>query len=562
MDNRRIKHMRRGTKKKVFLSTENLIYTRDSEAFLFSKGRLSHYPNRHQIAKKSIGGIPFVQVEDEGTNEVTSSLLDNDWTKTNIETPVLTNDPLGNSGAWEVIPDAVNGEHSVSYAFTPDGSSSYCLMAVVKGNDYTWVQLELSAAGFPGTPNCYFNLSTGAVGTATNCDDSGIEVANGFYLIWITATSDAAASTDATIRVAEADTDNSFAGNSSDSMILWCPQAIKSAYPTSIIRNINLLTYSNTFRAAISDWNNTRCDIDDDALELADGTTADKFYFDSTLAETHFIRRYEPVVAGNNYTTTFEVKAGELTKININHYQGGLADTNDFVDLSDGSVYSSASDAISVVESGLVSGLYKISVTNAITVTENLRIMLRLCDDSYNEVCDGDGSSGVYVRDSQLELGAYPSSRIPTAGSSETRNGDQYEWSSAFVNAFAREKFAVRLIPQYSSTQNATDNYVCIWKTSSGDYSFYIDSSNRFNLYGPSGQLLQTAAVTWDAYSKLIAIVDTDNGNNCRLRVFGLTSGYLEAIGTAFTVSDGSLQWGHNNGSSQFGGYLSKPYKI
>lgn len=522
-----------------YLSLNELVHTRDSEAYLLNDGTLTHFPNLHQIAYRMIGGFPHILTEDEGTNLVDSNLVNPLWVATNLETPVLANDPLGNLGAWRIIPDATAGMHGKAYAFTPDGSSDYCLSAIVSGDDYDWVQLEFSAAGFPNTPNCYFNLSTGVTGTATDCIAGIEQITTGWYLIWITATSDAAAATNASIRVAEADTDNSFSGDSIDYITVFCPQVETGAFPTSRIRSTNLLTYSNHYTAATSTWLHSRCTITEAGTVAPDGISiAEIFAEDSTPANTHVINQVFTPDGSSQYCFSMYVKPKEKTKIRMTLLGGGFPATPyaDF-DLSDGTVYYTypSLDGSGIEE--LPNNWYRIYITCTSNAASADSLRIYLLDNSYNQSYDGDGSSGLYLWGVQVEFGASPSQlQITGANPGGYRDSaDVYGLAADIPSWVYTGKFKIIWTPECDYDQLAADvvllhpagNAAMLLKYDIGDGTFQLTDL-------ATGKCVESSAAT---FSRGNTIELTCDYANAELTVSGATTGNGTTIGTAWSWS-------------------------
>ena len=99
----------------------------------------------------------------------------------------------GNNSAATFIEDTTATNTHVSFqtiSFTT--GQNYFLGAVVKAKGRNWIGLRFSSAAFTSFLTGYFNLSTGVVGSVTSPATSGIiNLGNGFYYCWITATATA-----------------------------------------------------------------------------------------------------------------------------------------------------------------------------------------------------------------------------------------------------------------------------------------------------------------------------------------------------------------------------------
>lgn len=136
----------------------------------------------------------------------------------------VTEAPNGLISADKIVEDASNNTHLVNQNISYDGASSYELSCYAKVGERTQIKLGLSALAFPGSPEAYFNLVTGAIVSSADVDSVDItDVGDGWYRCRIVATSDAATSTTAFVRLAVAGTD-SYQGDGVSGLYLWGAQ--------------------------------------------------------------------------------------------------------------------------------------------------------------------------------------------------------------------------------------------------------------------------------------------------------------------------------------------------
>lgn len=155
------------------------------------------------------------------------------WTKLDTARDIVTAHQLANPVNGRRNADALkaytsNSTHGVTQAATLT-AAPYNLSCFFKAGAKTWAYLSSSTA----SASCYFNLSTGVLGTATSCTGSIDDWGNGWYRCAITFTGTLAAHT-LCIQAADADTDNAFAGDGSTiSCYLFGAQLVADGQPSA-----------------------------------------------------------------------------------------------------------------------------------------------------------------------------------------------------------------------------------------------------------------------------------------------------------------------------------------
>ena len=167
----------------------------------------------------------------------------------------------------------------------------------------------------------------------------------------------------------------------------------------------NLLLRSEDFSTT---WVRFNVNASSNAILAPDGTlTADKLT-ENDADNFHRIR--QGITSGVTGVFSVFLKAAERTRVNL-----GTSDTNLIAgfDLSAGSVVSGTG---SIEPFG--DGWYRCSISATFT-TSGPFLLLR---NSSSEFYTGDGTSGIYLWGAQLEVGAFPTSYIPTTTAAATRN--------------------------------------------------------------------------------------------------------------------------------------------
>jgi len=194
----------------------------------------------------------------------------------------------------------------------------------------------------------------------------------------------------------------------------------------------NLIPYSNGFSYSSYTRNGTTATT---GFLSPDGTlNAYKLLEDNTNA-IHRIYQTATVTGSPNTTISIYVKY-----LGRKYVLMRIADSNvgRWYDIENGvlgGTYLGTPNDSSIESAG--NGWYRISITH--TVSNQSRLELWVSDTESVSAYQGDTSKGVYLFGAQLEVGTYPTSYIPTSGSSVTRNTDQFsrDGISSLINSTA-----------------------------------------------------------------------------------------------------------------------------
>lgn len=238
----------------------------------------------------------------------------------------------------------------------------------------------------------------------------------------------------------------------------------------------------NSAAVGATGWSLARCSAVANAAVAPDGTTtADKVVEDTSATTTHVaaLGSYVPV-AGDNHVYSIFLKRGERTSALIEIAGGGAATVSGVVDLATGAV---VSGSVRVVNAG--GGWWRcwVALTAVTTASIACRTYLR---NATGHTYTGDGTSGIYAWGAQLEVGAYPSTYIPTAGTSASRGADLLEVPLSAVPGWNSAEGALYLDAEFSysgAVAGVSQAVVCIDDgTSNNRIMVWLDPAGALRL--------------------------------------------------------------------------------
>ena len=186
----------------------------------------------------------------------------------------------------------------------------------------------------------------------------------------------------------------------------------------------NLITYSEEFDDA--SWSLTNSSILKADIISPDGSKNAYILKEDTSNGEHAIRRASQFFSsGVSYTASFFVKKynDSIRKIEIrasNLFWGGARVV---FNPTNGEIEIIGSPGVVKIDK-LNNGWYRVCITTTATTSgSTVTFGLGIYPDN-DRVYTGDGVSGIYIWGAQLEQGSFPTSYIPTSGSTVTRTAD------------------------------------------------------------------------------------------------------------------------------------------
>lgn len=203
-----------------------------------------------------------------------------------------------------------------------------------------------------------------------------------------------------------------------DGKVSDCPHLLLEPSRTNVIR------YSDNF----GEWSTVNVGVTDNQSVSPDGNLTADFVSENSGVNSKFIYLDESVTSGNEYTQSVFVKYNGTRYIQLTGSVGfGTGHVN--FDLQEGTITLESAVLDASIEK-YPNEWYRISATLSCTTTTSGRFLMSLIGSSTSGrvgTYSGDTSKGVYLWGAQLEIGDYPTSYIPTSGSTETRQADEIE---------------------------------------------------------------------------------------------------------------------------------------
>lgn len=234
---------------------------------------------------------------------------------------------------------------------------------------------------------------------------------------------------------------------------------------------------------------------------------------DTTATTTHTVYSTITTAGATTYTFSIDVKTGTRNIVNLTfgNFAAQEAAISVFLNMDTGALSGTIAGRYTLVK--LPDG-WRISITTTTIASPGVNILasVQLAAVMGSSTYTGDGVSHIYVRNAQIEVGAYPSSYIPTTTASATRAADvllldAYEYLASNGYSISLEGMSDYVVEYpciFSDSPTALGNYVGPRMGSGG---YYINSTEG----GRSAALARPAAGTWMRFAAAVAN-DTSGG--------------------------------------------------
>jgi hypothetical protein len=192
----------------------------------------------------------------------------------------------------------------------------------------------------------------------------------------------------------------------------------------------NLLTYSEQFDNAA--WTKDRLTVTANAASSPSGVVSAVAIIENSVNSFHALGRSASFISGTAYTLTVYAKKPETGSQRFLQLTLGSAPftglpTANFDLITGQLVLTGAGNSASASIEFAGNGWYRcrLTATANVTATSSAFLLLQASSSASRFASyQGDGTSGVLLWGAQLEAGSFPTSYIPTAGSTATRAAD------------------------------------------------------------------------------------------------------------------------------------------
>jgi len=441
-----------------------------------------------------------------------SQELDNAaWTKDNCTATANAIAAPDGTVTADMITDGASGSPSLylTASVTIAASVPHTASGYVKRGNTDWIRFIVQDGSFGNQTAVWFNLATGATtsgGTLTS-------VGNGWYRFSVTATIGSATTAEYQINTAAASSSNTRV--SGGTYYLWGAQlsqgSIAGDYtPTTSAavygprfdydpvtlaakgllieeQRTNLLTYSEDFTNGAA-YISGRATISANTAAAPDGNTTADSLTQSGSTTSGYVAGYSTNSGTNTYTFSVFVKPNGKNFVRLTEALSG-SDRSTYFNLSSGTV-GTKDAAHTAAISAYTNGWYRVSISYSGSAASYYPgVYLADTDNSTTVVASG----GVYVWGTQLELGAFATSYIPTVASTVTRSADVASvntlspWFNATEGTIYAEAEPFSLTAgtvAYAISDGTTSNYMASWTQVNEHFLVVSGGSTQASLDG------------------------------------------------------------------------------
>jgi hypothetical protein len=331
-------------------------------------------------------------------------------------------------------------EPTSNISFTANTTYTYSVYA--KQSERNWISIDLhsdNTQSFTDRPIAFFDLANGVVGNTQNANADIIELYDGWYRCWITATANSTSSDNRPgFQIAESDGVEQYDGIGNDGIFIWGAQLEANTQATSYIKTTkgkNYLVYTSQFGNQTAWQTNQVTVVNNTAFAPNDLEIADSIYATDS-ANQHYIESIPvsiPVFEGNTYTLSVYLKANTETVIQL------AAGSNAFgtdvwanFDISANAIGNTGSNNTNTSIESVIDGWYRCSISGvAIANTDDAQLIISFANNDVDvgrlAVVTANASQMFFVYGAQLEKSTEPTSYTDVEGFSTSAGSFEFQ---------------------------------------------------------------------------------------------------------------------------------------
>jgi hypothetical protein len=303
----------------------------------------------------------------------------------------------------------------------------------------------------------------------------------------------------------------------------------------------NLLARSQEFDDAY--WTKTTATISANATVAPDGTTTADKLIGNNLSTSSDVARAVTVTTATVYTSSFFAKAGESSWVQlIATGTTGTSPARLWVNLATGALGTNNSGFGTASVQSVGNGWYRISATFTTTGTTTNYIITNATGDNINGFA-GDGTSGIFLWQAQLETGSVATSPIVTTAGTANRVADVVSLTGA-SSLIGQTEGTIFTEVVFSRIDGVVDRGIIeLSNTADNRISLLKYRTNRVEAYVRTGGVDQADILPATVYSGTIKIALAYSANDIALYVNGVSVGTdaLASIGACDRINIGSI---------------------